>query len=78
MLYSALVGVSSTMGVRPSGNPPLCLLIMFVLQLFAFAFGDIKYSSPSHAPAQFTWIRRKPCSELSYDKSNSAATHSKT
>jgi len=34
MLYSALLRVSSTMGDCPSGNPPLCLHIMFVLQLF--------------------------------------------
>ena len=38
MLYSALLRVFSTMGDCPSGNPPLCLHIMFV---FVFAIGEI-------------------------------------
>ena len=44
MLYSALLRVSSTMGDCPSGNPPLCLHIMFVLY-YCFCYWRNKYSS---------------------------------
>jgi len=53
MLYSALLRVSSTMGDCPSGNPPLCLHIMFVL--YFFCYWRNKYSSSSEWSCELSW-----------------------